>query len=278
MRSAKRPRMRTSGLDYGAIAARRAVRPIVRYLRYRGLRSKDALLASYLKSGNTWLRFMLAELFLGRDPEWEDVDQVIPYVGENRGALEVFPGSGRMFYTHDTASGPCQRIVYLVRDVRDVVLSEHRWVIRGGTERDLDEHVRDFVAGRSHIFGSWTDHVNYWLDSETAQRGDLLLVHFEDLRADATAVLTQITDFLGVRSSHGEIVASVDDHTLERMREKEDRAPASVLRRHDTEERFVGEGGVGHWRAKLTDEQTAIIEASTGTTLARLGYPLGSGS
>jgi hypothetical protein len=268
--------VRLGGFGYGAITLRRAVRPLVRTFRSLGLRPQDALLASYLKSGNTWLRFMLSEIALGRSPEWEEVDRIVPTVGENRHPREILADGGRLFYTHDTASGPCRRIIYLVRDARDVVVSEHRWVRRGGTDRDLDSYVRAFAAGTSHVFGSWGDHVDHWLGSGPARRGDLLLVRFEDLRVQTARELTRIAEFLDLDGADDDhIRRAVDNQSLQRMRAKEDRAPASVLRPHDTAERFVGEGTVGGWHGKLTGSQAELIEASFGRQLARLGYAIG---
>ena len=59
--------MKIGGYNYGAMRVRRAIRPIVRGFRSVGLRPTDVL-ASYLKSGSTWARFMLTDLLVGRDP------------------------------------------------------------------------------------------------------------------------------------------------------------------------------------------------------------------
>jgi Sulfotransferase domain len=265
--------MRFGGYNYGAMGVRRAIRPLVRAIRYIGVRPADVLMASYPKSGSTWLRFMLVDLLTGQDPEWGSVTAKIPYVGQHRGMSPTLPTGGRLLYTHDRAAGSASRAVYLVRDVRDVVVSEHRWIARGGTDLDLSAFARDFARGRSHLFGSWNDHVQYWLGSRLAREAALLVVRFEDLRAAPVERLREIASFIGLDASEEAIRRAVDDNALDRMRAKEERAPTKVLRQHDTTERFVGTGAVGGWSSKLTPEQIAAVEDASREALRRLGYP-----
>jgi hypothetical protein len=216
---------------------------------------------------------MLADIMTGRDPDWSIVTTTIPYVGRHRRTPPALPMGGRLVYTHERATGRASRAVYLVRDVRDVVLSEHRWIARGGTRSDLSEFVTGFIHGESHLFGFWGDHVEYWLDSRIARNDDLLVVKFEELRAAPADHLRRIADFIGLHPSEDEIERAVADNTLERMKAKEERAPTTALRQHGTTERFVGEGAVGNWRAKLGGDEIVTVERASHHALRRLGYP-----
>jgi hypothetical protein len=118
----------------------------------------------------------------------------------------------------------------------------------------------------------------YWLDSDLSQRGDLHVVRFEDLRAAPVETVGGIVDFLGLDATGSDVQRAVADHTLEKMRTKEEDAPEEVLRRHSSRERFVGEGSVGGWRSKLDPEQTARLEDAMRPALTRLGYPVGAPS
>lgn len=264
--------MRFGGYALGAMSLRRALRPVIRSVRYAGLREDDVLFGSYPKSGSTWLRFMLIDLLTGHDPEWGTVGDLFPFVGGHRGVSPLLP-RGRPVYTHDQATGPVTRGVYLVRDGRDVALSEYRWFVRGGYDRQFDDYLDDFIRGRSYLFGSWTSHVSYWLDSGLARDGGLHVVKFEDLRADARPILRGIVDFLGLDhiAPHA-IDRVVRDASLERMKAKEDRAPESVLPSRG--DRFVGKGSVGGWRTKLDPQQRARLEGVMRPALLRLGYPV----
>lgn len=265
--------MRLGGHEY---PFKRYLRPIVRSVRYVGLEPSDALVAAYPKSGSTWLRFMLTELLTGDDPEWQLVNAAIPYVGRHRRAPRLLPDGGRLLLTHDPAQGPSRRVVYLVRDVREVVVSSYRWVLRGGAHVDLPSFLDEFASGRTDLFGSWTSHVRYWLDSDTARRGDLHVVRYEDLRHDPIPSLHGVVEHLRIHRSDEEIARAVEDNALDRMRKKERRAPSSEVKTHATGEPFVGTGGIGSWRSKLSIDDVALLDRFAHDELVRLGYTTAS--
>lgn len=57
---------------------------------HRGPGPTDVMLASYPRSGNLWLRFMLIELFRG-DVSFERVVSSAPYVGSHRAPPPFLP-------------------------------------------------------------------------------------------------------------------------------------------------------------------------------------------
>jgi hypothetical protein len=252
---------------------KRALRPLVRRVRYLGLTPRDTILASYPRSGSTWLRFMLAEALTGQSVEWDDVNRTIPYAGDHRAAPRLLPEGGRLIKTHDPDAGPCRRAALLVRDPRDVVVSEYRWWVRGGYDRDLGTFLRSFLSGEISIFGFWGDNTRYWLDSSLAGRGDLHVARFEDLRADPDGTLRAMLEFFRVDVAGSAVAAAVAANTIERSREKEERASTTDVRQHATGGRFVGEGAVEAWRAKLAPEQIRAVEDRTADLLVRLEYP-----
>jgi hypothetical protein len=157
------------------------------------------------------------------------------------------------------------------------VLSEYRLQLRGGHDITLDEHVQHAIFDRGSLFGTWREHVDFWLSSPLARRGDLLVVRYEDLRTDALQQLERIMGFLGLTASDAAIEAALERNSLARMREKETRSIDRGVRRPTADHRFVGNGAVGGWRTDLTPDRVAAIDADVGPTLERLGYRSGDG-
>jgi hypothetical protein len=261
------------------VRVRRGIRPITVSFRFIGVGSQDVLVASYPRSGSTWLRFLLTEVLTGRPAEWDVVNRTIPDLGRHQDAPALLPDRGRLIKTHDRSAGPCRKAVYLVRDVRDVVLSEYRWRLRGGSDRTLDQHIAETLAADTpmSLFGPWPDHVAYWLGTDLARGGDLLLVRFEDLRADPAGKLAEALAFLGIPASAEAVAAAIENNSVRRMKDKEDRALNADVAAGDARFRWVGEGSVMGWRSKLDGEQAAMIETRMGDALAKLGYPVGPG-
>jgi hypothetical protein len=254
------------------LTAKKALRMPAVWFRQRGLTSNDVLIASYPRSGSTWLRFMLYEVLTGQPSGFTAVNQAIPAVGQRVRAL--LPEGGRLLQTHELRSKLGPRVIYMVRDVRDVLLSEHRARRRVGAQPPpLDTFVRTFLNGRVDVFGSWVEHVSYWVSPNEPSHPHLFLLRYEDLRADTEARLTEVLQFLNVASSSAIIREAIEDNSLARMREKEASAFPNASVTVDPEARFVGKGLVEGWRGHLSAEAIRAIEAAAGSVLSQLGYP-----
>jgi len=247
-------------------------KPLLWY-RHHGFRPEDIFLGSYPRSGTTWSRFVLYEILTGQEGGFDDVNGLMHGVGTQATGARLLPKGGRLIATHERYFKGYHKAVYLVRDVRDVILSEFAYTsalefFRG----DLDRFLDTFLRKKINAFGPWQDHVNSWLDSPIADTSNLLVMRFEELRQNPTENFARIADFMGVNPGAALISNAVAHNSLESMKEKERVAP----QRASVKGRFVRTGSVQGWRAKLTPEQIQLIEHYAGSTLQRLGYPLSS--
>jgi hypothetical protein len=256
--------------------------PLV-WWRHQGLKAGDVMLGSYPRSGSTWLRFTLFEILTGEPSGFENVNAAFRGLSDYKDGWPLLPGGGRFIGTHEPNSATYRRAIYLVRDVRDVALSEYAYEKNRGVGRKLlDDYLKDMLLGRKR-HGSWQDHVQSWLDSPLASDGNLLLIRYEDLRRDSVAMLMKLVNFLGVAVDRSTVEKAVANTSLERMREKEDRlykqenysaVPRRPLRGTQPNERFVRSGKVGGWQEQLSQEQLRLIEQYTANVLLRLEYPV----
>jgi hypothetical protein len=254
--------------------------PVVGY-RHRGLKPTDAFVASYPRSGSTWLRFLLLELLTRDDAAgFDSVNQMIPDVGGQQSCPPLLAGGGRLIKTHEAYRSEYRKAVYLVRDARDVVISEFEY--ESANERiseDFEAFVMLFLRGRVNGYGSWQDHVASWLDSSLAADDRLLVVKFEEMKAHTEDTLSEILDFLGVSRDRMAIREAIANNNLQRMKEKEDLAPqtSAYSRERADQKRFIRSGSTGGWRARLTESQAQLIERRAGAGLVRMGYTLETG-
>ncbi|MBA2274470.1 MAG: sulfotransferase domain-containing protein [Actinobacteria bacterium] len=233
--------------------------------------ANDTLLASYPRSGSTWLRFLLFECVTGRPADFSSVDTYGTWKGPG-----VLPGGGRLISTHERYCDVDRKVIYLARDPRSIIMSEFRLRQRQATaEGSFDAFVPSFVKGKAGPFGSWNNHVDFWVSSLPARRGNLHLVKYEDLRAGPEECLADIVRFLGIPADGALIKRAVENNTVERMRSKEDEAPPQKFKRARSREvRFVNQGLTQGWKEGLTSHQIGLIERHMGSTLIRLGYGL----
>ena len=268
-----------------AKAARSKIRVPWVWSWHLGLKPQDAFLASYPRSGSTWLRFILFEVLSGEDAGFRKIEQRLPEIHVHRGIPPILPEGGRLIKTHEQYRKEYKKAVLLVRDVRDVFLSVYAAYGALGmapivSKGDIDSFLLSFLEGRALQMGSWQEHSRSWLESPLAKDGNLMVIRYEDLRKNPEQMVGQLLQFVGITADPAAIRRAIANNTLQQMRAKEDSAKKagehSILlgRRTGAEEgsRFVRKGAVAGWRGTLTDAQVKIILQHAGDTLAAVGY------
>jgi hypothetical protein len=222
------------------------------------------------------LRFMLGEALSGVPSNFDQIQRIVPEIGVHVHAYPVVPGGGRLIKTHEPYRSQYKRAIYIVRDVRDVMLSSfaRETALDVVHIRTLDDYVRPFMQGRMTRFGSWQEHVEGWMNSPLAKNGDLLVVSFEEMRKDLEGTVARCLQFLGKKVDPPVIHAVVCNNSLEKMRAKEDQAK-TLPKSPGEEGRWIGQGAIQGWRQKLSRRQLAIVDQFAGDLLERLDYPRG---
>ncbi|BBK36587.1 hypothetical protein STAQ_16650 [Allostella sp. ATCC 35155] len=187
----------------------------------------DVFLLEYPKCGRTWLRTMIgrvAERIGGvRLPDPTDLAMAARAV-PSLPAIEVShddypqskPADG---IVTDKSIYAAHRVLLLVRDPRDVVVSLHFQQTRreAGHDAALSERVRGPVGGIASIVAYY----NAWAAARTVPRA-FEFVAYEDLHADTIATFTRVLAFIGYPPVDPDLVrAVVEECSFERMRASE---------------------------------------------------------
>lgn len=271
--------------------ARTKLREPLKMWQHRGLKPEDVYLASFGRSGSTWLRFVLLEILTDTTAGFLNVHDVIPEMGMQTRVRPILGSGGRLIKTHEPYRRVYKKAVYLVRDVRDVLLSAYAvdnttgMALYHSHGRGFDGYIDTFLKGKTAHQGSWQNHVNSWMDSTLANNGNLLLIRYEDMRRNTEPTVMAVLDFLEFRYEKEKVRAAIANNSLERMRAKEESLKRSGIKLEkrvlirdltvDNEDgRFVRKGAIAGWRNKLTEPQVLLIEQWTATALLRMGYEL----
>jgi Sulfotransferase domain len=213
---------------------------------------------------------MLFESLLGESSGFGNVNQAIPEMKLRRWGLPLMPGGGRLIKTHEIYHPEYRKAVYLVRDPRDVALSEYAYQTALGLEsKDLDNYLKRFLSGRVNPFAPWKQHVESWLSAPLTKEQRFVL-RFEDLRADTVKTITQIARFLGLTPDEQRIRRAIAGNTVESMKIKENETP----QRASKHGQFIRSGSVGGWRANLNPAQVELFRERADDVLTKIGYPL----
>ena len=248
--------------------------PLTAY-RHRTLRDGDVLLATYPRSGTTWMKFILYELLTGREADFRAVREGVPYIGERDAGADCLPGAGRIVQTHEPYYSGANKVIYVIRDPRAVVVSLYYWLMRRGqVSGSIHEFVPQWVRGRGTPWRSWSDHVEYWLASKANRRDEMHLVRYEDLKESPHDEVAKTLRFLDQDRPDQAIDEAIEHNRLEEMRRKEASAPGmrNAVR---PDIPFVRSGSSSGWRDELTAADLALIVDSYRPTMERFGYATG---
>lgn len=266
--------------------------------------------ASYAKSGTTWLRFLLTGLWQGPPRRSADVDLCVPSIHAD-GVPERAAHDGRgLFHTHQardhaiTRFGSSAGFIYIARHPLDVLLSNMNFFVltqlshlqrrRGhegapptSEETDLlaTHYVREFLANGGDAFGlrlgygTWEHNVDTWLDAHDGEPS--VIIRYEDMKRDPTGEARRVCRFLRIERDESELETAVAGASFQRMRALEDEEitariegrffKASYEAGHRAGLRFVNKGEVGRG-ARLPPAVVDSIAARLAKPMERLGY------
>ena len=233
-------------------------------------RPGDQYLVSFPRSGNTWMRTMLAYLLDPASENNPDIrNKLILGVSIQHAFLINRMKSPRYIKSHTWYRKEIPRAVYIVRDGRDVIVSlYHYYITRRSKSMSFPDFFIAYLQGR---FGQrWHLNVKSWLLEGQKKMGDnLLIIHFENMKSDTQRMLRETADFLGIYYSECQIESAVKAASLSRMRKVEEARRGSL---GDENESFYRGGESGEWQEYMSpDLESAYIEVA-GNALRIAGY------
>lgn len=204
-------------------------------------RTKRVALASFPRSGNTWLRFLIEEA-TGQQSGSVYKDRILPRSQE-----------GVAIKTHRLDSSEYSHAIHLIRNPYDAIES-YFWYKKEFKQKNninWSEHVIDSVQ-------EWQKHTEHWLNVKYP----VLRIRYEDLLTSTTYHLSEILAWLGYNPSPEEVLTVIEKSQIENMRQITS----------DSSQKFFRRGVAGRGIEKFTDEQSAMLVNTLYPLLVRLGY------
>ena len=193
---------------------------------------KNIFLASYPKSGNTWLRSIIVNFYnFDKDFSLNDLKSIpllsikkhfsefknkvyinndelhFDWVSQNiikcQNLLNNKPNHLNIFKTHSvrhknfTNETVNAGFIYIVRDPRDIIVS-----LKNFSGKEIDKTIDEFLFSKSlmittngaqELLSTWELNVQSWLNYNSVPR---LIIKYEDLKLNPKEIILNITKFL----------------------------------------------------------------------------------
>ncbi len=251
-------------------------------------RDDDVVIATYAKSGTTWMQQIVAQLLFDADPgvavaemsPW--VDLRVPPKAVKLPLLEA-QTHRRFMKTHLPVDAlrfaPQAKYLYVGRDGRDVVWSMYNHHVNANQSwydalndtpgrvgppiepppADIRQYWREWFDRDGHPFWPFWENVRSWWAIRDLP--NVKFVHFADLKKDMAGEIRGIADFLGIDIDEARWDDILTHCSFEWMKKNATKTvPLGGAFWDAGAEVFINKGVNGRWTESLTPAEAAAYE------------------
>lgn len=252
-------------------------------------RADDIIIATYAKSGTTWMQQIVAQMLFNGDPDLA-VAEMSPWLDLRVPPKEVklpqveAQTHRRILKTHlpidALVYSPHAKYIFIGRDGRDVLWSLYNHHVHGNEAfyaalndtpcrvgppllpppADIRDYWHDWMNKDGYPFWSFWENIRGWWQIRGLP--NLLLIHFNDLKCDMPGSMRRIARFLDIAIDESRWPDIVTYCTFDWMKQNATRSvPLGGAFWDGGAGTFINKGINGRWSDTLTAADTAEYEA-----------------
>ncbi len=272
---------------------------------------KNIFLASYPKSGNTWLRSIIGNFYnfdkefslndiksiplLSIKKHFREFDNKV-YINNNdlhfdwisqniikcQNLLNNKPNHLNIFKTHSarhknfTNETVNAGFIYIVRDPRDIIVS-----LQNFSGKEIDKIIDEFLFSKSlmittngaqELLSTWELNVQSWLNYNSVIR---LIIKYEDLKLNPKEIILNIMEFLNKIHS---LKINLRDQDIDKIIENTNFNNLKKLEDKNgfdeasKHSKFFRSGTSNQWKDVLTNIQVKLIEKNLQSLMRYFNY------
>lgn len=237
--------------------------------RRAGINERDVFLASFPKSGNTWLRFILARAIYPEEQiNLRNIQDYFPTVHRSTAEEIAKLKSPRYIKTHAPFFSLYPRCVYIYRDYRAVVVSA--W-FHAKNKTGFKGTLTEFIASPlMNSFGPWHWHVQQALEHQQKYPEKIYLLQYEKLLNNTVQEIEGVLNYCKIKP----IITSAEikeNTSFGKLREGEKQTGSRI--QDSSGQHFFRSGTVDDWKQHLPEEDEAkILDPNARRMMIKLGY------
>ncbi len=254
-------------------------------------RGDDIIIATYAKSGTTWMQQIVAQMLFNGDPDLA-VAEMSPWLDLRVPPKEVklpqveAQTHRRIIKTHlpldALVYSPKAKYIYIGRDGRDVLWSMYNHHVNANQAwyaalndtpgrvgpaiepppADIRQYWRDWMDRDGHPFWPFWENLRAWW--QIRELPNVLFIHFNDLKRDMPGEMRRIARFLDIPLDEAQWPAILEYCSFDWMKKNAAKSvPLGGAFWDGGAEVFINKGVNGRWRDTLTADESAEYEART---------------
>ncbi len=228
----------------------------------------DIFIVGYPKSGNTWMQNLVASVVFWNDPRLTPaslIQDLVPDVHSQRDYLRY--RTPMFFKTHHLPRPEYRRVIYLVRDGRDAMVSYFHFL---GAINKSDPDFLEMVSLGEGLFPCrWHEHVEAWMANPFGAQ--MMMISYESLKEKPIDKLQELCSFARLERSRDFLEAVVRNCSFEVMREKETKFGWDDNGAWPKDKFFVRRGTIGSYRDEMPPAVLASFTEQSSNALRLLG-------
>lgn len=181
-------------------------------------KDEDVFIAGFPKSGNTWMQNLITGLILDCNSERitpQLVSEFVPDEHAKKYYKRIYPIM--VFKTHNLPNKRYKKVIHLIRDGRDAMISYHKMEIN--RNKNYKYSLKEMIVEGKGVFPvKWHIHTRMW--TENPFNSDIITIKYEDLLMEPLPSLQKICDFLKIEMNDKRMMEIYDANNIIKLRNK----------------------------------------------------------
>lgn len=256
--------------------------------------NKIIWVASYPKSGNTWVRFLLANLLSGPVTSSDQMEHIVPDIHTPlEGGYAHYHGV-LFFKTHwkyervSSLNFDTMGAIYVFRNPLDVIASHINYLGLAEDEKKRNIFINNYIylSGFPQWiecqFGTWIENIEGWVFQQ--KNFPCLILRYEDMKLNPLETVINICRFLGLEKTDSEMDQAMQCSSFENLGSMEEQELSSgsrglfltnyLSKQKASPTRFMNKGKIGNYKQLLSEGQIKLVLDRFGPVMEKLGYKI----
>ena len=190
-------------------------------LNQKYFRNTDVFLASYPRSGNTWMRLLLSDAILQHQGyQTKPGGNIIPGV-YSRDIREWDRDSRinqitfRIIKTHELYNQDGNKVIYIFRNPADCLCSYYHYKLaRYEKFRNRNPEPNQFCLDEVY---EWCKHIESYMLAKKTDFGNVLFISYDKMQLNPALVLKKAASFLGLQVSHQTCLIAAKNQSFSKL-------------------------------------------------------------